>query len=135
MEIGAMALKTDQLIEQLRVKTQEWKNQYAQDLQNKAKDKLLFLTENIKNFKTKLQKEVKEIDSLGQVMNTLEEIGKEQGEIELKFGPVFDMYALLDIYLPGGIVDKEVVENRQMLEKKWESLVRLASERKKELEK
>lgn len=68
-------------------------------------------------------------------MNTLEEIGKEQSEIELKFGPVFDMYALLDIYLPGGVVDKEVVESRQMLEKKWESLVLLANERKKELEK
>jgi len=41
------------------------------------------------------------------------------------------MYALLDIYLPGGIVDKEVVENRQMLEKKWQSLIKLSSERKK----
>lgn len=44
------------------------------------------------------------------------------------------MYALLDIYLPGGVVDKEVVENRQMLEKKWEDLIKLANERKKELE-
>lgn len=52
----------------------------------------------------------------------------------MKFGPVFDMYALLDIYLPGGVVDKEVVENRQMLEKKWEDLIKLANERKKELE-
>lgn len=59
-------------------------------------------------------------------MNTLEEIGKEQSEIDLKFGPVFDMFALLDVYLPGGIVDKEVVENRQLLEKKWSALVTLA---------
>ena len=44
------------------------------------------------------------------------------------------MYALLDIYLPGGVVDKEVLENRQMLEKKWEALIELADERKKELE-
>ncbi len=87
------------------------------------------LTENIKNFQLRLQKEVKEIDSLGLVMNTLEEIRKEQSEIDLKFGPVFQMYNLLDIYLPGGVVDKEVVENRQSLEKKWESLIKLADER------
>ena len=60
----------------------------------------------------RLSKEVKEIDSLGLVMNTIDEIKKEQSEIDLKFGPVFDMFNILDIYLPGGVVDKEVVENR-----------------------
>ena len=134
-EIGAMALKTDNLITALKMKCKEWKNNYAQDLHSKAKDKLLLLTENIKNFQLRLQKEVKEIDSLGLVMNTLEEIGMEQSEIDLKFGPVFDMYNLLDIYLPGGVVDKEVVENRQLLQKKWQTLINLADERKKDLQK
>jgi hypothetical protein len=44
------------------------------------------------------------------------------------------MYALLDLYLPGGVVDKEVVENRQTLQKRWESLITLADKRKKELQ-
>lgn len=49
----------------------------------------MLLTENIKNYSQKLNKEVKEIDSLGQVMGTIDEIAKEQGQICLKFDPVF----------------------------------------------
>lgn len=37
---------------------------------------------------TKLSKPVKDIDSLGYVMETLEQIRKEQAEIEMKFNPV-----------------------------------------------
>lgn len=67
-------------------------------------------------------------------MGTIDEIAKEQSQISLKFEPVFQMYALLDLYLPGGVVDKEVVENRQTLQKRWESLIALADKRKKELQ-
>ena len=45
-------------------------------------------------------------------MKALKEIRKEQSEIDLKFAPVFDMYSLLDRYLPGGITDKEEMDNR-----------------------
>lgn len=44
-------------------------------------------------------------------MTTLEDIRKEQSEIEYKFAPIFDMYNLLDNYLPGGINDKEEMDN------------------------
>ena len=44
------------------------------------------------------------------------------------------MYGLLDLYLPGGVVDKEVVENRQTLQKRWENLIALADKWKKELQ-
>jgi dynein heavy chain len=37
---------------------------------------------------TKLSKEVKDIDSLGYVMETLEDIRKLQAEIDMKFNPV-----------------------------------------------
>lgn len=43
------------------------------------------------------------------------------------------MFNILDIYLPGGVVDKEVVENRLMLSKKWNTLVEIADKRSLEL--
>lgn len=43
-------------------------------------------------------------------MESLEEIRKLQAEIDMKFNPVHDMYALLDIYLPGGISDKDEMD-------------------------
>ena len=134
-EIGAMALKTDNLIKSLKDKCKEWKNNIAEDIHVKAKDFLNLLTENIKNFNIRVQKEVKEIDSLGIVMNTLEDIKKQQSEIDLKFGPLFDMYTILDNHLPGGIVDKEETENRQLIERKWTDLIALADKRQKDLQK
>ena len=43
-------------------------------------------------------------------MECLEDIRKVQAEIDLKFNPVQDMYALLDLYLPGGISDKDEMD-------------------------
>jgi len=110
-EIGAMALKTDRLINGLKETCKRWKNEYAEDLHEKAQENLYNLTENMKNLFSKLQKDVKGIDSLGLVMTTLEEIRNEQANIDLKFDPVLDMYLLLDTFLPGGITDKEEIES------------------------
>jgi len=92
----------------------------------KAQEQLYNLTENMKNLSSKLQKDVKGIDSLGLVMTTLEDIRVEQAEIDLKFDPVLDMYSLLDTYLPGGITDKEEIDSRLLLKKKWSDLIEMA---------
>lgn len=72
-----------------------------------ARSKLDQLTEQTKTLQIKLSKDVKDIDSLGYVMETLEEIRNKQAEIDMEFNPVLDMYQLLDNYLPGGISDKD----------------------------
>jgi dynein heavy chain, axonemal len=56
---------------------------------------------------------------LGMVMMTIEDIRKEEAECDLKFEPVLDMYNLLDNYLPNLITEKEEMDNRQLLRKKW----------------
>jgi dynein heavy chain len=56
-------------------------------------------------------------------MKTLEEIRKDQAEINMKFGPVMEMYSLLDNYLPGGISDKEEMDARSMLGPNWDKLI------------
>jgi dynein heavy chain len=66
---------------------------------------------------------VKDIDSLGYVMITLQEIRKQQAEIDMKFTPVIEMYGLLDNYLPGGITDKDEMDARSMLVKHWDDLI------------
>ena len=43
------------------------------------------------------------------------------------------MYALLDFHLPGGITDKEEVDNRSLLKKKWDTLIEFADEKQIEL--
>jgi dynein heavy chain len=77
-------------------------------LHKKARVELDKLTENIKELSEKLLKtEVKDIDSLGIVMEKLEEIRGLQAIIDISFNPVLEMYTLLDNYQPGSIIDKD----------------------------
>jgi len=77
---------------------------------------------------------VKDIGSLGYVMESLEEIRRQQAEIDMKFNPVLDMYALLDSYLPGGIIDKDELDSRLMLKTNWYQLMSNAEVKQKDLQ-
>jgi dynein heavy chain len=58
---------------------------------------------------------VKDIDSLGIVMEKLEEIRVFQAVIDISLNPIADMYTLLENYLPGGITDKDEMDARSYL--------------------
>jgi len=72
--IGAMELKTEGLQSGLINWVKEWKNKYAENLHKKARTLLDTLTEQTKHLDVKLKREVKDINSLGIVMETLETI-------------------------------------------------------------
>lgn len=102
-----------------------WKSAFSKDLHKKAKTLLEHLTDDIKQIRLKIEKPVKDIDSLGSVMQALEEIRKKESEIELQFRPVTDMYAILDHYLPE-LMDKEESDVSSILDKDWAQLVAYA---------
>lgn len=133
-KIGAMELKTGNLCQGLKQHAKDWKAQYSQDLHKRARSQLEKLTEQTKILSTKLSKEVKDIDSLGYVMQTLDQIRKQQAEIDMQFNPVQDMYTLLDNYLPGGITDKDEMDQRSMLRRNWDALIQQAQIKGKELQ-
>jgi dynein heavy chain len=133
-DIGAMSFKTDSLISGLKERCKEWKSQFSKDLHNKAKNELTEITEYVRGLSTKLGKEIKDIDSLGTVMNTLEIIRREQATIDLKFGPILDMYSLLDLYLPNQVTEKEELDNRMNLKQNWKDLLHKADEKQSELQ-
>ena len=66
------------------------------ELHKKAKIALDSLFEEIKHISIKIEKPVEDVDTLGGVMQALEEIRKKQSDIKLQFKPIQDMYALLD---------------------------------------
>jgi dynein heavy chain len=132
--IGAMTFKTDHLIQGLKDKCKDWKTHYSRDLHNKARTELNEVTEYLRNLQSKLNKEVVDIKSLGMVMQTLEETRKEQAVIDLRFGPILDMYNLLDQHLQNVSTDKEEVDNRALLKKRWKELVELCDQKQSELQ-
>jgi dynein heavy chain, axonemal len=138
-QIGAMELKTVKpntslIVEGLKQWAKEWKLHFSQDLHKRARSKLDQLTEQTKMFSIKLGKDVKDIDSLGNVMETMENIRIKQAEIEMEFNPVIDMYLLLDTYLVGGITDKDEMDSRSLLRGNWDALIKQAETKVKELQ-
>lgn len=132
--IGAMELKTEGLCNGLMHWSKEWKNKYAENLHKRARTNLYQLTEQTKHLDIKLKKEVKDIDSLGMVMETLEDIRVIQAEIDMKFTPVNEMYNLLENFLPNGLTDKEELDARTMLNNNWDSVIKFAESKQKELQ-
>jgi dynein heavy chain len=51
-----------------------------------------------------------------------------QTVIDIKFNPVLDMYLILDVYLPPGNIDKDEMDNRSMLRRRWDELVLLSEQ-------
>jgi len=78
------------------------------------------LADDIKQIRLKIDKEVKDIDSLGSVMLALEEIRKKQSNINFQFKPVSDMYALIENSLD---MDRDELDQRKDLQKEWDELV------------
>lgn len=121
-QIGALSLKTESVKSSLKGWIDSWKDAFSRDLHKKAKTLLENLTDEIKQIKLKLDKPVKDIDSLGGVMGALEEIRAKQSEIALQFKPINDMYALIDTYFQN-IMDKDEIEEKLAMQSNWETLV------------
>lgn len=82
-QIGALNLKTENVKQGLMRWIEQWKEVFSKDLHKKAKTLLEHLTDDIKQIRLKIEKPVKDIDSLGSVMYALEEIRKKESEIEI----------------------------------------------------
>lgn len=78
------------------------------------------MADEIKQIRLKIDKEVKDIDSLGNVMLSLEEIRKKQSNINFQFKPIADMYDLIENSIE---MDRDEVDQRKDLQKEWDELV------------
>ncbi len=110
-QIGALSLKTENVKAGLKAWIDSWKDAFSRDLHKKAKTLLENLTDEIKQIKLKIEKPVKDIDSLGGVMQALEEIRSKQSDIALQFKPINDMYSLIDTYF-SNIMDKDEIDQK-----------------------
>jgi dynein heavy chain len=122
--VSALSLKSATLVKCLKELAGDWKVAYSKELHVGARAKLENLSESIKNTMKRMNREVTEadIDALGYVMTTLQDVRKKQSEIELEFGPIFHTYSILDTYLPANVMDKDELDARAMLKSNWDKL-------------
>lgn len=70
---------------------------------------------------------MKDIDTLGMVMDTLERIRVKQTEIDMRYGPVYEMYDLLNDFMGGNAnFDTQEMDARSVLRTNWDSLIKEA---------
>jgi len=126
--IGALSLNTANLKLQLRNESRQWKVQYSNKVHQQARDSMYELFEYVRVTKSKLHIEIDGLDSLRRVMDVLREIRERESSIEMEINPILDMYQMLESYLPGGVVDKEEIDQKSIIHKTWGALVDDAEE-------
>jgi dynein heavy chain, axonemal len=121
-QIGALSLKTMGVKSALSRYINSWKTIYAKEIHKQAKGRLGNLADEIKQIRLKIEKPVKDIDSLGSVMNALEDIRKKESNINFQFKPITDMYSMIETIL-ADYIDRDELHQHKNLLKEWESLV------------
>lgn len=124
--IGALSLNSANLKSQLRNETRQWKIQYSSKVHHQARDAMFSLLEYIRVTTNKLRVPVEDLDSLRFVMMVLKETRERESSIEMVFAPIFDMYQMLEHYLPGGLVNKDEMDQKSILRPSWRKLVDFA---------
>jgi dynein heavy chain len=126
--IGALSLNTKNIKLQLRNECRQWKVQYSDKVHHQAREKMLALQEYVRQTTNNLSREVIDLESLRRVMNVLKEVRERESSIEMEIGPILDMYSLLEMYLPGGVVDKEEMDKKSVIRSNWRKLSDFAEE-------
>lgn len=124
-QIGALNLRTKNLKDGLIMWIQQWIEKFSMDLHKKARNQFEHLSDGIKGLRLKLEKPVKDTDSLGTVMLALEQIRQKQADVDIQFRPVIEMSYLLESYLPE-VMESEEMDVKQKLDRGWGKLVELA---------
>ena len=63
----------------------------------------------------------------------MKEVRQKEGEIELEFKPIMEMYNILDTHLAAGM-EKDEQDHRHILKSKWKNLVEKSTQRQNELQ-
>lgn len=132
-QIGAMELKTDKIKETMLKILGNWKKEYWNDLEKKVKNSVDGLKDEIKRLTVRARRTVKDLATLGEVMQTLDDIRIKESEIKIQLKPVSEIYNLLEVYLKG-VQDKEEENQKKVLENDWAKLVKEAEQRRTELQ-
>jgi len=96
--IGALSLETAPLKYSLKSEASSWKAQYSQNLHEQAKRELDVVVTWIEDMTRNLKREISDLDNVRAAMGYLAVVREKEGQIEQLFGPVEEMYSMLNRY-------------------------------------
>lgn len=124
--LGALALKTGKMKDQLHQEVRRWMQQYIVNLHRLASERLATLTDYCKTTRVQLGREVDSLNSLSYIMGLLREVRKRQSGIHSEIEPIMDMFSMLQRY--GAEISQTEEDERALLWVNWGKLVEKAEE-------
>jgi dynein heavy chain len=121
--IGSLKLHTANIKKTLIDETRQWKQSYSAKVHKLAKDAMARLYEYLRVLTNKLNIEVQSLDTLRFVMLVLKEVREKESSIQQDITPILDMYLMLDHYLPGGVINREELEQKANMLVAWRKVV------------
>jgi len=126
--IGALALNTSTLKQQLLGLNAQWKRRLADQLHVRARESLEDLTSYMGRIGEALGREVTDLEALYELAEVLKEVREGESAIEGRIGPVLERYAVLRRHLPGVYEDTAELDAQATLRRQWERLADRAEE-------
>lgn len=122
--LGAFNLKVDNLKNHLRDACFNWRRQYAERLHEEAKASMDKLTNEMTLIKRGFESELADFSELGPVMEAQRAVREKQSSIEMQFTSLFDMYEVVERYLPPSSIPKGEMDAKSVLRTNWARILR-----------
>jgi dynein heavy chain, axonemal len=126
--IGALSLRTGEIVEQLQKHSESWTIKYSSNLHVRARKMMTELGDWMRKALKKLSGPVETLSALGEAMALLRAIRDREASIEADLGPIESLYSMLEAYLPDGFMDRDELDTKSMLRPTWKKLVVRADE-------
>ena len=118
--IGCMSLETKPVKASLKSEAAAWKSQYSKNLHSQAREEMSELQDMMKEIFQKLDRPLKDLDDVRDVMAVMKRIRETEAEIEHKFVPIEEKYRLL---AKNGVeVEKDELEGLGAMRETWEKV-------------
>jgi len=118
--IGCMSLETKPVKNSLKSEAAAWKSQYSKNLHESARDEMSALQDIFKEMLQKLDRPMKDLDDVRDVMAVMKLIRETDADIDYRFVPVEEKYHLLN--KNGVHVEKEEMEDLGTMRVTWEKV-------------
>ncbi|KAI0211059.1 Dynein heavy chain 8, axonemal [Lamellibrachia satsuma] len=124
--VGAIELCTDELKAGLKEEVKSWKRLYGKHLNTMYKTKLMNIMEFQSEALKKLNRPIKDLEDVRQVMITTDAIRKQYIDIDMSLGPIEEAYSIFS--LCDMVVTKDELDSVDSLRYSFEKLTLKAAE-------
>ena len=131
---GAILINTKMIKQTLFQYCNDWKNAYSKELLRTTRNAGKELGLLISGFQEKLKKKPEKIEELKEVVDTISEIRKNEGQIEMQIKPFVQLYNLVKTHSKESDFERYNFQTKESYEAQWRDVLSKAASQRDELQ-